>query len=77
MYIVFEVQTNKDETASTLVTTYPTSEKSQAESKYHLILSAAAVSGVYKHSAFMLKDDGRLLKSECYTHDTINEPIKE
>lgn len=38
------------------------------ESKYHNIL-AAVVSNIYRHSAFMLTDTGRLLRSECYVHD--------
>lgn len=69
MFIVFEVQANKNETAGTLVTTFSETEKDAAESKYHAILATAAISNVYKHSAFILTDNGRLLRSECYTHE--------
>lgn len=73
MFIILEVQSNKDETAGTLVNTYSAAQKSEAESQYHLILSAAAVSTIYKHSVFMLRDDGRLVKSECYAHELPQE----
>lgn len=74
MYIIMEVQANADGTAGTLVYTYDDTNKDVAESKYHSILSSAAVSSVYRHSAFMLTDDGRLLRSECYTHEPEPEP---
>ena len=76
MYIVLEVQANKNQTAGTLVTIFSEAEKDTAESKYHNILAAAAVSNIYRHSAFILTDTGRLLRSECYTHETIEEPAE-
>lgn len=77
MFIVFEVQANADGTAGTLIYTYDDTNKDVAESKYHSILSSAAVSSVYRHSAFMLTDDGRLLRSECYTHEPEPTPDPE
>lgn len=69
MFIVLEVQANIDGTAGTIITTYDDTNKPEAESKYHTILSAAAISNVYNHSAFMLTDEGRLVRSECYHHE--------
>lgn len=67
-YIVLETQTNTDGTVGTLITTYD--DKFQAESKYHAVLSAAAVSDLPKHCAFLLDDSARTLKSEAYTRNT-------
>lgn len=67
MYIILETQTNKDGTLATLVTSYE--DKNQAESKYHQVLSAAAISTLPRHSAFMLTDDGYTVKSECYMYE--------
>ena len=77
MFIVIEVQANVNNTAATLVSTYSDVEKASAESQYHTILSSAAISNVYNHSAFMLTDDGRLLRSECYHHEVPIEPEVE
>lgn len=63
-YIVIELQT-WDQTAY-LVTQHDT--KNDAESKYHQVLAAAAVSAVPVHSAVMLTDEGIWLRSECYKH---------
>lgn len=74
MYIVLEVQTNTDQTVGTLVTSF--ADKDQAESKYHLVLASAAVSSLPRHSAFLLTDDGSVVRRECYQHaqqEAINE----
>jgi hypothetical protein len=71
MYIVIEIQTTT-ENVSTIVNSYP--ERAQAESKYHQILFAAAVSSVPKHGAVMLTDEGERLKNECYIHAEEEEP---
>ena len=76
MYIIMEVQTNADGTVATLVSTYNDVNKDAAESKYHLILSAAAVSSLPRHTAFMLKDDGRIIRSECYEHPVEPESVE-
>lgn len=65
MFIVIEIQTTEDNVA-TLVNSF--ADRPQAESKYHQILSAAAVSNVLKHGAVMLTDEGERLKNECYIH---------
>lgn len=67
MYIVLETQTNTNGTVGTLIDTYE--NRDAAESKYHLILSAAAVSALPIHCAFMLTDEGYTVKSESYRHE--------
>ena len=64
-YIVIEAQTNNGTTV-TIVNTY--ADYAHAEQKYHLVLSAAAVSDVQIHSASMLTERGNLVKYECYDH---------
>ena len=65
MYIVIEIQTST--TVATLVNSYE--DRNQAESKYHQILTAAALSSVPKHSAVLMDDEGRTIKSETYIHE--------
>ncbi len=64
-YIVIELQTTNG-TTSYLVTTHATRE--EAESKYHLILSAAAVSNVPIHAATIITSDGFQLMHQAYNH---------
>lgn len=67
MFIVLEMQKLDEETLAILpANTYNT--KAEAESKYYAILSAAAVSSVWKHSAVLLNEDGTPLKYDCYVH---------
>lgn len=65
MYIVIELQTN--DTTANIVNAY--TDRNVAEQRYHDILSAAAVSGVRKHAAVMLTEEGYYIKSEHYTHE--------
>lgn len=73
MFIVIEIQTSDN--VATLVNAYD--NRPQAESKYHQILTAAAVSTVPKHGAIMLTDEGERLKNECYIHTPEPEPEEE
>lgn len=66
MYIVIEIQTNKDGTVGTLVDSYE--NRGQAESKFHAILSAAAISTLPCHSAAMLDEHGLILANGAYEH---------
>lgn len=66
-YLVIELQTTENSVAN-IVTTHDTIN--QAESKFHQILGAAAVSSVPVHSAVILTDEGHLMKHECYKHIT-------
>ena len=70
-YIVLEMQTTGGVTA-TLVNSY--SDLNEAKSKYHLILSAAAVSQVEVHAAVILNQTGFEITSEFFEHPPIPEP---
>ena len=65
MYIVLEIQTST--TVATIVDSY--ADRNQAESKYHQILTAAALSSVPKHSAVLMNDGGQTMKNETYIHE--------
>lgn len=65
VYVVMEIQSS-NESAATLINSY--TNRNEAESKFHQILGAAAVSNVPVHSAVLLTDSGKSLKSESYTH---------
>jgi hypothetical protein len=81
MYIIIEIQTYNDGQVGTLVDSF--SDRNLAEQKYHLILSAAAVSSVPTHAAVMLMDDGYQIKKETYYHTppapepVVEEPVEE
>lgn len=64
-YIVIEAQTN-GETTALLTSVHPT--QNEAESKFHKVLAAAAVSAVGVHSATMIDETGYCIKSQCYEH---------
>lgn len=50
----------------------------KAESKYHEVLAAAAVSELPQHSATLLTSDGRAVMSQCYRHEVVEpEPTPE
>lgn len=76
-YIVIEFQTNGNSTAIVTPVTY--SDRNQAESKFHQILTSAAISSVEAHTAMMLTEDGKMVRSECYRHqqETVEEPEEE
>lgn len=67
MFIVIEYQTNAEGQTAMLNNAYADSR--EAESKYHQILSAAALSGLPKHGAIMFTEDGFIGQS-CYTNQT-------
>lgn len=71
MYIVFEIQTNNDGSLGTL--TYTFDDLNQAESKYHQVLTSAAVSALPKHACVMMSEEGFYLKNECYKHGQPSE----
>lgn len=74
-YIVIEIQATNDNVA-TLTNQYDT--ENEAESKFHTILASASLSSVPKHSAIILSDNGAMLKSECYYHETVvDESVEE
>ena len=70
-YIVVEVQQTGDASPATLTDTY--TDLNQAWGKYHLILSAAAVSSLTRHGAYLLTSGegmSRLLDSQIFEHAT-------
>lgn len=75
MYIVFEIQTNSNGTVGTLISSYD--NRNQAESKYHDVLTSAAVSALPKHACVLMSEEGFFLKSECYKHEIQPEPEPE
>lgn len=66
MFIVIEIQTNADSTVGVLVNSYE--NQNQAESAYHGVLEAAAISSLPKHACVMLTEEGFRVKNECYNH---------
>ena len=76
-YLVIEIQKNSDGTIGNLVFVYD--NINAAESKYHTILAAAAVSSVAVHSAVLLNETGYHVKHESYNHlpAPVNEPEPE
>lgn len=70
MFIVIELQTINDSQVANIVNAY--TDQKVAEQKYHTILAAAAVSSLPCHAAVMLDEKGRMIKSEYYTHEVVN-----
>ena len=66
MYIVIELQKNAEGVVSNLVTSHNT--LAEAESKYHFILAAAAVSEIPVHSAIIVSEEGFAVQNKCYKH---------
>ena len=65
MYYVIEMQTNGTQAAN-LVYTYE--NRNEAMSKYHSVLSAAAVSPVEVHTCVVMDEEGRYEARDCYIH---------
>lgn len=66
MYIVVELQKNADGKVGNIVTSYNT--LAEAESKYHSILAAAAMSELSTHSAIIVSEEGFPVAHQCYKH---------
>ena len=73
-YIVIELQTNADGTVGNLVTSHDS--RDAAESKYHTVLAAAAVSALPCHAATLLTSEGFPLEHKSYKHGE-SEPEHE
>lgn len=65
-FIVLEMQTNTDGTVAML--NYQFDTRNEAESKYHYILSYAAVSTLPCYAAAILTNTGEIIQSEFYQH---------
>ena len=70
-FIVFEIQTNQDTTIGTLVNAYD--DRNQAEQKYHLVLSSAAVASLPAHAAVLMTSEGQVIERKVYHHEIIPE----
>lgn len=68
MYIVIELQTDKQGQTAHIVNDYENKDK--AESKFHTILAFAAESNVPIHAATILNERGDIERSEFYRHET-------
>lgn len=56
-----------------------TTARLKAESTYHTVLAAAAVSELLSHSATLIASDGRAIMHQCYRHEpaAAEEPVAE
>ena len=72
-FLVIEIQKDKEERISNLVTSHDTIN--EAESKYHSILAAAAISGLPSHAAVIMEENGNPIAHECYVVEP--EPAPE
>ena len=64
MYIVLEIQAS--DTIATTINSYE--DRNTAESRYHQILAAAAMSTIPHHSAVLMNEVGDTIKLDSYTH---------
>ena len=67
MYLVIELQKLSD----TQVAVAPAIQREnelEAESEYHRVLSAAAISSVPQHTVLFVRDDGCLYDYKSYAH---------
>lgn len=74
MYFVIELQTNDGVTS---MLTYSFDNRDQAESKFHNILSYAAVSTVEFHAVSIIDRLGVVVRNESYNHPVQPEPNEE
>ena len=80
-YYIIEIQQNQNGEFSHLVhwayDADATMARLKAESTYHTILAAAAVSDLLSHSATLIASDGRVVMNQCYRHEPAVEPVAE
>lgn len=72
-YIVIELQTNAQGSVGNFVWSYD--NENAAFSKYHSVLSAAAISELPCHACVILRNDGAQIAGQAYKH--CEEPITE
>ena len=71
-FLVTEIQTASDGTVAQITSVYD--DRLHAESSYHTILAAAALSNLYMHAVIMYTSDGTSIMSGYYTHIPEPEP---
>lgn len=73
-YYIFEIQQYADDSYGDIrhiaYDEDATMARLKAESKYHEVLAAAAISQLPSHSATLLTSDGRAIMNQCYRHET-------
>ena len=74
MYIVIELQTNNGVTS---ILTFSFADRDQAESKFHNILSYAAVSQVEIHAVSIIDALGDVVKNDRYYHSIPESNLEE
>ena len=74
-YIIMEIQ--KDSNGNVTYIVNKNATRNGAESVYHQILAAAAISNVYQHTAVLLTDTGIEIMHQCYVHVPAPEPEEE
>ena len=67
-YVAIESVVKQDGTYT--VSTFKKDTRDEAEKAYHSILAVAATSTNKIHAATILNEEGKLMKTECYKHDT-------
>lgn len=71
-FYIYEIQTMRDGTSASLAHHLededPMKAMLKAESTYHQVLAAAAISGLPAHAAIMVRADGTPVQNKCYTH---------
>ena len=68
-YILIELQTNADGTVGNIVTAYDNLD--QAESAWHSVLAAAAISSLPVHAAVLINNRGEVVESRHYEHGEV------
>ena len=68
MYILQEIQTNNG--ASALLPAITKSNKQEAESAWHSIMAAAAISSVQVHTVLMYDEHGNIELRGFYEHNS-------
>lgn len=82
-YYIIEIQQNQNGEFSHIVhwayDADATTARLKAESTYHTVLAAAAISELLSHSATLIASDGRVIMYQCYKHEpeTAEEPVAE
>ena len=51
--------------------------RQKAESKFHEVLTSAAVSDTAMHSAILISSEGVPLRNECYHHAQVASEVEE
>jgi len=79
VYVVIEIQTSADGTVGNFVWSFGDTSKTDEEnrngafSKWHSVLSSAAVSDLPVHSCVIIRNDGQQIASMSYKHGGQNE----